>query len=62
MAIPGYAGKILFVDLSDGSTETEPLDDRWAKEYLGGWGINYRLAYDLAISMSRAVNRRVFIK
>ncbi len=47
MTIPGFAGKILFVDLASGNTEVKPLDDTLAKEYLGGWGINYRLAYDL---------------
>ncbi|MFH1481889.1 MAG: aldehyde ferredoxin oxidoreductase C-terminal domain-containing protein [Pseudomonadota bacterium] len=47
MDIPGYMGKILFVDLGTGATEVKPLKEAWAKDYLGGWGINYRLAYDL---------------
>lgn len=47
MNIPGYAGRILYVDLGSETTEVKPLDEKWAKEYLGGWGVNYRLAYDL---------------
>jgi len=43
----GYAGKILYVDLTSGSTKAEPLDTDLLKEYLGGQGINIRLAYDL---------------
>ena len=47
MNIPGYMGKVLFVDLSKRSIEVRPLEESWLKEYIGGWGINYRLAYDL---------------
>ena len=43
----GYAGKILFVDLSSGEIRKEPLDTTEAEMYLGGLGINNRLAYDL---------------
>jgi aldehyde:ferredoxin oxidoreductase len=43
----GYAGKILFVDLTSGTSRTEPLDMADAELYLGGLGINNRLAYDL---------------
>jgi aldehyde:ferredoxin oxidoreductase len=47
MSIPGYAGRILNIDLGSRSTEVRPLDESWIDKYLGGWGINYRLAYDL---------------
>jgi len=47
MNIPGYSGRILFVDLSKKDIKIKPLEESWVKEYLGGWGINYRLAYDL---------------
>jgi aldehyde:ferredoxin oxidoreductase len=43
----GYAGKILYVDLTSGSVKVEPLDPLMAAQYLGGQGINIRLAYDL---------------
>lgn len=47
MSIPGYGGKLLFVDLETGITEEKKLNEFWAEEYLGGWGINYRIAFDL---------------
>jgi aldehyde:ferredoxin oxidoreductase len=43
----GYVGKVLYVDLTSGGIETQRLDEKVAKEFLGGWGINNRLAYDL---------------
>ena len=47
MSIPGYGGKLLFIDLETGSIEEKRLNELWAEEYLGGWGINYRIAFDL---------------
>lgn len=47
MTIPGYAGKILYVDLTSGNIRSEPLDLEMVKRFIGGWGINHRLAYDL---------------
>ena len=43
----GYAGQILYVDLSTGSIRKEPLDLDMARKYIGGFGMNVRLAYDL---------------
>ena len=43
----GYAGKILFVDLSSGKIEEKPLERTDAELYLGGLGINNKFAYDL---------------
>ena len=43
----GYAGNILYVNLTDGEIRKEPLDPELARKYLGGWGINYKLAWDL---------------
>jgi aldehyde:ferredoxin oxidoreductase len=43
----GYAGKILYVDLTSGDIERQQLDTEVAQKFLGGWGINYRLEYDL---------------
>ncbi|HLB13007.1 MAG TPA: aldehyde ferredoxin oxidoreductase C-terminal domain-containing protein, partial [Dehalococcoidia bacterium] len=42
-----YAGRILRVDLTSGVSQAEPLDRQLARDYLGGWGLNARLAYDL---------------
>ena len=40
-------GKILYVDLTSGRTESEPVDREMARTYLGGFGINQKLAHDL---------------
>ena len=42
----GYLGKILYVDLSSGRLEDEPLDERLRRDFLGGYGIGARLIYD----------------
>jgi len=34
----GYAGKILFVDLTSGNIQTKPLDESFARENIGGLG------------------------
>ena len=46
MEVPGYAGYILHVDLTRGRIRKEPLDFGLVKDFIGGWGINSRLAYD----------------
>jgi len=47
MSTYGFAGKILYVDLTSGETRTEPLDIELVKKYIGGRGINHKLAHDL---------------
>jgi len=47
MGLPGYAGNILYVDLTNASIRREPLDAETAKTYIGGAGINNKLAHDL---------------
>ena len=47
MDYPGYAGAILHVDLSSGETRKEPLDPHLVRAFIGGFGINNKLAYDL---------------
>ncbi len=42
----GYMGRILYVDLTEGRTRTEALDPEMARSFLGGWGVNARLAWD----------------
>jgi aldehyde:ferredoxin oxidoreductase len=39
----GYAGRILLVDLSTGKTTVEPLNEEYAKKYIGGIGLGMRL-------------------
>jgi aldehyde:ferredoxin oxidoreductase len=39
----GYAGKVLYVDLSTGKTRTEKLDEETAKKYVGGIGLGMKL-------------------
>ena len=43
----GYAGKILWVNLTDGHIRKEPLDIELAQKFVGSCGLNLRLAYDL---------------
>ncbi len=43
----GYAGKILFVDLSAGTVKEEPSDLSLAEKFLGGAGIGVKLLADL---------------
>jgi aldehyde:ferredoxin oxidoreductase len=42
----GYAGKILFVDLSNRSIKGEPLDAGIAEKFVGGPGLGHKLLYD----------------
>jgi len=44
----GYAGKILYVDLTTGSISQKPLDLEQARSFIGGLGLNQKLAYDIA--------------
>lgn len=43
----GYAGRLLFVDLSRGSIEERPLSESLARRFVGGYGIGSRLLYDM---------------
>ncbi len=47
METGGYAGKILHVDLSEGIVEKEDLNLDTAERFIGGLGVNIKLAYDL---------------
>lgn len=42
----GYAGKILYVDLSEGKIEKHTLSENFAKTYIGGTGFCARILYD----------------
>ena len=43
----GYAGKLLFVDLTKGTCEGRPLSEELAQNFIGGYGIGARLLYDM---------------
>lgn len=46
MTSKGYAGKILYVNLTNGKIKAEPLDTKVARKFIGGWGMNAKLAFD----------------
>jgi aldehyde:ferredoxin oxidoreductase len=47
MSTPGYAGKVLFVDLTEKKTIVKPLEENMIKNFVGGWGINYKFASEI---------------
>lgn len=42
-----HVGEILKVDLSNREIRSEPVADQLYEDFIGGWGINVKLAYDL---------------
>ena len=42
----GYTGKLLFVDLSEGTTEIREFDEQFARTWVGGYGFGARILYD----------------
>ncbi len=42
----GYAGRVLHVDLTTGKTVVEPLNEEYAKKYIGGIGLGIRMLHD----------------
>ncbi len=47
MELYGYAGNILYVNLTTNEFRKEPLNPELVTRFLGGWGINHKLYYDL---------------
>jgi len=45
--VGGYAGKLLFVDLTKGTYEERPLSEQMARDFIGGYGIGARVLYDM---------------
>lgn len=43
----GYMGKMLRVDLDTGKTWDEPLDETYARDFIGGSGLAARLIFDM---------------
>ncbi len=46
MTTGGFAGKVLYVDLTRGDIRQEPLDSALAQKFIGGLGLTVKLAYD----------------
>lgn len=42
----GFAGKVLYVDLTKGKIRQEPLNSTLARKFIGGLGLTVKLAYD----------------
>ncbi len=42
----GYAGRVLHVDMATGKTSVEPLNEEYAKKYIGGIGLGMRMLHD----------------
>jgi aldehyde:ferredoxin oxidoreductase len=42
-----YAGKLLVVDMTTGQIEKQPLNEEYARQYIGGRGLGARYLYDL---------------
>ena len=42
----GYAGKLLYVDLTGGSVRVKPLERDFALKYIGGRGFTARILHD----------------
>jgi aldehyde:ferredoxin oxidoreductase len=47
MKYRGYAGTVLYIDLTNHSVRKEALDIEMARSFIGGMGINSKLAWDL---------------
>ncbi|MFC1946470.1 aldehyde ferredoxin oxidoreductase C-terminal domain-containing protein [Chloroflexota bacterium] len=47
MSYFGYAGKLLYVDLKNGRSSTEPMDLDMVEKYIGGCGIAERMLCDI---------------
>ena len=42
----GYAGKILVVNLSEGSIEEKVLPEKTYRAFIGGYGLGIRILYE----------------
>ena len=47
MKIGGYAGQVLYIDLTTEIIKKEPLDLDMVKKFVGGFGLNCKFAWDL---------------
>lgn len=42
----GYNGKFLFINLSTGDINVEPLDEKMVEDYIGGYGFGAKILYE----------------
>lgn len=49
MSKHGFGGKVAFVDLTNQRVTEEPIQESMVELFLGGYGINHKLAYDAMI-------------
>ena len=42
----GFMGKMLWVDLGNGKMTVEDLDEKLARDYIGGYGLGARILYE----------------
>ena len=54
-----YGRRILRVDLTNRKIEKEVLPHRLLEDFLGGWGVNIKLAYDLTPPLTPAFNPEI---
>jgi len=47
MDLNGYAGQVLFVNLTTEEIKVKPLNRDFVEKFIGGWGINFKYAFDL---------------
>jgi len=55
--VNGYAGKILRIDLTTGRTWDEPLNEEYARAFVGGSGLAARYVYDMVDSDTDPLSR-----
>jgi len=51
----GYAGKVLVVELSAKEIYDEPLNEKYARQFVGGAGLACRYLYDLVDATTDAL-------
>jgi aldehyde:ferredoxin oxidoreductase len=47
MGLIGYAGQILLINLTTEEIKIKPLNRDLVEKFIGGWGINFKYAFDL---------------
>ena len=55
MSMDGYAGKVLVVELSAKEIYDEPLNEKYARQFVGGAGLACRYLYDLVDATTDAL-------